>query len=106
MIGDVDPIPDVAEALMRLADGHGRLLWHKSKLWASASFEGTRDEIAFEYFGPEASAAGERMIASLHVADFALPGRLVADAKVGYHTRLSRPQRRSIAAIELLIVKD
>lgn len=106
MIGDVDPCPDVPEALMRLAGGHGRLLWHKSKRWASASFEGTRDEVAIEYFGPEASAAGEQLVAGLDDAEFALPGRIVADAALGYHTRLNRPQKRTVAVLELLIVKD
>lgn len=106
MIGDVDTCPDVPEALMRLAGGHGRLLWHKSKRWASASLEGTRDEVAIEYFGYEASVAGEWLIVELDEADFALPGRVVADTKIGYHTRLHRPQNRTIVVLELLIVKD
>lgn len=106
MIGDVEPNKDVAEALMRLAGGYGRLLWHKSKRWASASLEGTRDEVAFEYLGPEASAAGEQMLVGLDEADFALAGRTVTDTQIGYHTRLNRPQPRTVAVLELLIVKD
>ena len=106
MIGDVDPNCDVAEALMRMAGGYGRLLWHKSKRWASASLEGSRDEVAFEYLGAEASAAGEQLLVDLRDATFALAGRTVADTQIGYHTRLNRPQPRTIAVLELLIVKD
>jgi hypothetical protein len=106
VIGDVDPKNDVAEALMRMAGGYGRLLWHKSKQWASASLEGTRDEVAFEYLGPDASAAGEQLLVDLNDANFALPGRTVTDTQIGYHTRLNRPQPRTVAVLELLIVKD
>lgn len=103
MIGDRIPDADVPAALMKQAGGHGRLLWHKSKGWASATFEGSRDEVAFEYFGAEAAAAGERFLANLHDVEIALPGRIVADAKVGYHQPL---KERTIAVLELLLVKD
>jgi hypothetical protein len=106
VIGDRAPDVDVAAALLALAGGHGRLLWHKSKGWASASFAGSRDEIAIEYFGPEASAAGEQLLTELDRVEFTLPSRVVADARIGYHTRLYRPQPRTIAVIELLIVED
>ena len=103
MIGDRVPDADVPAALMAHAGGHGRLLWHKSKSWASATFEGSRDEVAFEYFGAEAAAAGEQFLANLHDVDIRLPGRILADAKVGYHQPL---RERTIAVLELLPVKD
>ena len=106
MIGDIDPSADVADALMRKAGGHGRLLWHKSKRWASATFEGSHDEIAFEFLGTEATASGEQLLAGLFDAEFTLRGRIVADAKIGYHTRLQRPQPRMVVVLELLLLKD
>lgn len=102
----VDPDPDIPAALMALAGGHGRLLWHKSKPWASANFSGSRDEVALEFFGNEASAAGEAMLAAMLDAEFVLLGRIVADIELRWHTRLYRPQERTVALIELLLVKD
>lgn len=106
MVGEVEPKADVADALMRMAGGHGRLLWHKSKRWASATFEGSRDEIAFEFLGAEATAAGEHLLSGLFDAEFTLRGRILAHAKIGYHTRLQRPQPRMVVVLELLILKD
>lgn len=102
----VDPDPDVPAALMALAGGHGRLLWHKSRPWASANHAGSRDEVALEFFGGDASDAGEAMLFTMHEAEFVLFGRIVADIVLGYHTRLYRPQKRTIAVIELLLIED
>lgn len=98
--------PDVPAALMSMAGGHGRLLWHKSRLWASANFSGSRDEIALEFFGAEASERGEAMLSVLADAEFVVPGRTVADVDLRYHTRLYRPQRRTVAIIEILLVEE
>jgi hypothetical protein len=106
MIGDVEPNADVADALMRLADGHGRLLWHHSKPWASANFTGTRDELCFEYLGAEAMAAGTALVDQMRELEFRLPGRIVADAVLGFNRRLNKPMPRFVAVIELLIVED
>ena len=102
----VEPDADIPAALMALSGGHGRLLWHKSRPWASAAFSGSRDEIALEYFGAEASDAGEAMLMTVHDAEFVLFGRTVADVELRYHTRLYRPTKRSVAILELLLVKD
>lgn len=98
--------PDVAAAMMALAGGHGRLLWHKSKPWASASFAGSRDELGLEFMGVAAVDAGSAMLLQLRDAEFALPGRCVADVELRWNTRLYRPQERIVAVIELLIVED
>lgn len=100
------PNPDVPAALMALAGGHGRLLWHKSKPWTSATFSGTRDEVALEYLGPEASEAGEQLLIKLDDSELSLRGRIFAGAEVRYHTRLNRPQKRTVAVLELLLVED
>lgn len=106
MIGDIAPNDDVAAALMRLANGHGRLLWHHSKSWASASLVGTRDELCFEYLGVEAMDAGTALVDQMRDLEFRLPGRTVADAVLGYNRRLQMPAPRFVAVIELLLVKD
>jgi len=106
MIGTREPDADVPAALMALAGGHGRLLWHKSKGWASATFEGSRDELCLEYLGAEAVAAAEPMLMGLRDAEIDLPGRIVAEAELGWNTRLAKPDDRIVAVIDLLLVKD
>ncbi len=106
MISDVEPNADVAAELMRLADGHGRLLWHHSKRWASANFEGSRDELCLEYIGADAMAAGTALAAQLDELVIRLPGRIVADAQLGFHRSLQKPMPRFVAVFELLLVKD
>lgn len=106
MISDVEPRPDVAEALMHLAGDHGRLLWHHSKKWASASFVGTRDEICLEYNGAEAMAAGTAMVDHIVEQHIRLQGRIVADVRLGFNRRLQKPAPRFVAVLELLIVED
>ena len=106
MIGTRHPDSDVPAALMALAGGHGRLLWHKSKDWASTTFKGSRDEVAFEFMGDGAVEAGDRMLMAMHSAEFVLFDRTVADIELTYSTRLMRPMRRMIAVIELLLVAD
>lgn len=100
------PNPDVAAALMAQANGHGRLLWHESRPWASANFTGSRDEVAFEYFGREAATIGDVVLAALPDLEFQLEGRTVADATVLWHHRHYRPDQRLVVAFELLLVKD
>lgn len=106
MISDVEPNADVAAELMRLADGHGRLLWHHSKQWASANLAGSRDELCLEYIGAEAMAAGTALADQLAELPFRLAGRIVADATLGFNRRLQKPMPRFVAVFELLLVKD
>lgn len=102
---DVQPDPDIPAALMALAGGHGRLLWHKSRRWASANFAGSRDEVAFEFFGTDAVTAGDAMLAAMGDHEFVLLGRVVVDIGLRYFTRLKKPTDRTIAVIELLLVE-
>ena len=71
----------VAE-LQALADGHGTLLEHRQRGWASVTFSGTRHELAFRFEGEEAVAGGEVLIAALSEHEFTIPRQLVADAMV------------------------
>lgn len=70
------------EALVALARGKARVLSHSESAWASITFAGTRHRAVLEFSGAEAVEAGECFIAFLPEQEFALPGRLVADAAV------------------------
>ncbi len=71
----------VAE-LRALANGHGTLLEHRQRGWASVTFSGTRHELAFRFEGEVAIAGGEILVASLSEHEFTIPRQLVADAVV------------------------
>lgn len=69
-------------AVLALADGHGRIVQHRERSWASITFAGTRHTLRIVFDTSEAVAGGEALIADLPDHEFALPGRLVADATV------------------------
>lgn len=52
-------------ALDQLARGHGKVLRHAEKAWASVTFEGTRHTLDLLFDGGEAVAAGEVFIDAL-----------------------------------------
>ena len=70
------------EALADLARHKGRITHHHEASWASITFAGTRHRVTIEFSGDEAIEAGECFIAFLPEHEFAIPGRLVADAAV------------------------
>ncbi len=69
-------------ALRNLALGHGTVIEHRERSWASITFAGTRHTLRIAFEGPEAIEGGEALIACLPDHEFALPGRLVADATI------------------------
>jgi len=71
----------VAE-LQALSNGHGTLIEHRQRGWASVTFNGTRHELAFRFEGEEAITGGEVLIAVLSEHEFTIPRQLVADAVV------------------------
>ena len=88
-----DPVPPAAPRargtgarlvveLLALAGGHGTLIDHRQRAWASVTFSGTRHELAFRFEGDAAIAGGEALIATLSEHEFAIPRQLVADATV------------------------
>jgi hypothetical protein len=70
----------VRSAVLRLADGAGRVLTHEERAWASITFAGTRHELVLRFEGIAEVDAGERLIERFEDADFTIPGHLVADA--------------------------
>lgn len=94
----------VRAALIGLSDGHGTLLAHDEKAWASITFSGTRHEVVLEFCGPEAVTGGEELIERLPDHEFALPGQLVADATITkVDHRFGAMERLEVTAVLLLL---
>ena len=94
----------VREALLSISNGHGTMLTHEEKSWASITFAGTRHEVVLEFCGPEAVAAGEELIERLPDHEFALPGQLVADATISkVDHRFGAMERLEVTAVLLLL---
>lgn len=94
----------VRSALAGLAGGHGTVIAHEEKAWASITFAGTRHEVVLEFCGPEAVAGGEELIERLPDYEFALPGQLVADATVTkVDHRFGAMERLEVTAVLLLL---
>ena len=88
-----DPANRLLAALYALGGGHGALLRHEERAWASITFAGSRHTLAFRFLGDAAAAAGETFLAALPEHEFAIPRKLVADATVVAvrHTLLPAP---------------
>ena len=95
----------VAE-LLALADGHGELLEHRQRAWASVTFSGTRHEIALRFAGEDAVAAGERLIAEAGEHEFAVPGQLVADVAVVAVDSMLLPEPATTVRLEVLTLEE
>lgn len=92
--------------VLKLAEGHADLVRHAERPWASATFSGTRHTVTLAFEGPQAVAAGERLIAAVGDHEFDIPGQLVADAAVTEVTHEHEPQLRLLVDIELLLLDD
>lgn len=92
--------------LKALCDGHGTVLVHREKAWASITFQGARHELLLRFDGEEAVAAGTRMIAALPDHEFTISGQLVADATVTFAEEHTPPEPLLAVTIELLLLED
>jgi hypothetical protein len=94
----------VRAGLLELTCGHGTVLSHEEKAWASITFAGTRHEVVLEFCGAEAVAGGEELIERLPDHEFTLPGQLVADATVTkVDHRFGAMERLEVTAVLLLL---
>ena len=93
-------------ALLALAGGHGRVVEHRERGWASITFAGTRHMVRIAFEGADAIEGGERLIAALPDHEFALPGRLVADATVSAVEHAMAPAPRMVVTCELLLLEE
>lgn len=92
--------------ILRLGEGQGQLIHHGERAWASATFAGTRHSIAIVFEGPDAIAAGERLIAALPDHEFDIPGQLVADAAVTCVEHALHPNASLTVEMEILLLED
>lgn len=91
--------------IVALAGGHGNLLVHSERSWASITFAGRRHRLTYAFDGAEAVEHAETMIALLPEHEFAIPGQLVADAAVvSVDHRIHPP--RLVADLELLLLDE
>ena len=88
-----DPANQLLAALYALGQGHGALLRHEDRAWASITFAGSRHALTFRFAGEAGVAAGKAFIAELPEHEFAIPRKLIADATVVAvrHELLPRP---------------
>ncbi|HSJ77402.1 MAG TPA: hypothetical protein VK913_01595 [Erythrobacter sp.] len=94
----------VRTALKAIAGGHGTLLSHDEKAWASITFSGTRHEMVLEFCGAEAVVGGEELIERLPDHEFTIPGQLVADATIiKVDHRFGAMERLQVTTVLLLL---
>jgi hypothetical protein len=94
----------VRAAVRAIAGGHGTLLAHDEKAWASITFAGTRHEIVLEFCGADAVVGGEELIERLPDHEFRIPGQLVADATITkVDHRFGAMERLEVTALLLLL---
>ena len=101
-----DPANLLLAALFALGRGHGALLRHEERAWASITFAGARHSLAFRFAGDAGVAAGEAFVTKLPEHEFAIPHRLVADATVVVVRHGLLPEPSLEVECEVLMLED
>ena len=93
--------------LVALAAGHGELIAHEERSWASVTFKGVRHRVTIAFEGQAAIDGAYALEAALPEHEFAIPGWLVADAKmVAVNMRFGSRLRAEMTAELLLVESD
>ena len=92
--------------VLKLAGGHGDLMRHDERPWASVTFSGTRHTIALAFTSTDAIAAADAVIEQLPDYEFDIPGHIVADAQVREVTHQHVPEQRLTMEVEILLLED
>ena len=101
-----DPANKLLAALFALGEGHGALLRHEERAWASITFAGCKHSVTFRFAGVAGVEAGERFVAALPEHEFAIPKRLVADATVIAVRHALLPEPSLEVECELLMLDE
>jgi len=101
-----DPANQLLGALYALGGGHGALLRHEERAWASITFSGARHTISFRFAGEEGVAAGEAFVAALPEHEFDIPRCLVADATVTAVRHILLPEPVMEVDCEVLLLAE
>ena len=96
----------VRKALAELHRGHGVVLTHTEKAWASITFAGTRHSLKLVFAGADVVATGEMFVAELPEHEFAIPGQIVADAAILKVEHRLLPEPRLAVQCELLLLEE
>ncbi len=94
------------DVLLTLTEGHGALVSHAERPWASATFSGTRHRASIVFEGPDAVQASDMFIALLPEHEFSIPGQLVADAAIVEVRTQMLPEPHCVIDVELLLLDD
>ena len=100
------PWARLLDALLGLTGGHGELVSHTERPWASATFAGSRHTVTLTFAGLEAIAAAEQFIAVLPDHEFEIRGQLVADATITEASLSMLPQPKFVVVAELLLLEE
>ncbi|HET9630685.1 MAG TPA: hypothetical protein VFP14_14510 [Novosphingobium sp.] len=92
--------------VLKLAGGHGDLVRHDERPWASVTFSGTRHTIALVFVGPDAISAADAVIEQLPEHEFDIPGHIVADAQVREVSHQHLPEQKLTMEIDILLLED
>jgi len=95
----------LADALLALAGGKGRIASHSEKSWASITFAGARHRVEMVFEGEAAVQAGEDLIAVLPEHEFTIRRQLVADATVAEASSTAQPPRLAVTC-EILLLEE
>lgn len=96
----------IRKALMELCCDAAEIVAHAERSWSSATFTGSRHTIALLFSGGNAIPFGEALISELPQNDFALAGKVVADAAIVSVDRDASHRPSTLVTIELLILDD
>ncbi len=99
------PRERLAEALINLSDGKGRIDSHSEKSWASITFAGARHRIRMVFEGDDAVEAGECFIVFLPEHEFTIRGQLVADAAITQVDSSASPPKLTVTC-EILLLEE
>ena len=95
----------LADALLALANGKGRIANHSEKSWASITFAGARHRVEMVFEGECEVEAGECFIAVLPEHEFTIRGQLVADANIVEADSPAQPPRLAVTC-EILLLEE
>ena len=92
--------------IMDLCGRQAQVVQHKETAWASITFSGKRHEIRLRFDGADAVAEGEKLIAVLPDHEFAIAGKIVADATVTEADHRTIPDESLVVTLEILLLDD
>ncbi len=95
----------LAQALVQLAGGKGRVVRQSEANWASITFAGTKHSLDMMFEGEAALELGEDFIADLPEHEFSIPGQLVADAEIVKVDHRAAPPLMKVTC-ELLLINE